>query len=146
MCLDAATIVRRSFDELWNLPFGFGAASDIWVDDPGLTADFDAGILFHLSTSIFEDMVTKLKTADFVLKDADQSYLNRCFGAVSVRPPYAYGGNLTNKERSPEVWKAMKSDMRIVRYTIVKPFDFKTKSPDGTCDQTPVYDVKKRGG
>ena len=143
--LDADTIVRRNFDELWNLPFEFGAVPDIWIGNPGFTAGFNAGILFfHPSTRIFEDMVSKLETTDFRLKDAEQSYLNHYFGAESVRLPYAYGGNLAIKERSPEMWKAMQADMRIVHYTVVKPFDSETKCPDGMCDQTLVYDLKKQ--
>ena len=74
--LDADTIVRRNFDGLWNLPFEFGAVPDVWVDDPGFTAGFNAGILFFRpSTEIFEDIVFKLETTDFRPKDAEQSYL-----------------------------------------------------------------------
>jgi len=143
--LDADTIVRRNFDEIWNLPFEFGAVPDIWVDDPGFTAGFNAGILFfHPSTEVFKDMISKLETTNFRLKDAEQSYLNHYFGAQSVRLPYAYGGNLAIKERSPEMWKAMQADMRIVHYTLVKPFDSKMKCPNGMCDQKKVYDLKKQ--
>jgi hypothetical protein len=143
--LDADTIVRRNFDEIWNMPFEFGAVPDIWVDDPGFTAGFNAGILFfHPSTEVFNDMVSKLETTVFRLKDAEQSYLNHYFGAQAVRLPYAYGGNLAIKERAPEMWKAMQADMRIVHYTLVKPFDSKMKCPDGLCDQTKVYDLKRQ--
>lgn len=143
--LDADTIVRRNFDEIWNLPFEFGAVPDIWVSDPGFTAGFNAGILFFRpSTGIFKDMLSKLETTDFRLKDAEQSYLNHYFGAQSVRLPYAYGGNLAIKERSPEMWKAMQADMRIIHYTLTKPFDFKAKCPNGVCDQEKVYDLERQ--
>ena len=112
------------------------------MDDPGF---FNAGILFFCpSTEIFEDIASKLETTDFRLKDAEQSFLNHYFGAQSVRLPYAYGGNLVIKERSPEMWKAMQSDMRIVHYTLVKPFDSKTKCPNEVWDQTMVYDLKRQ--
>ena len=42
------------------------------------------------------------------------------------------------------MWKAMQSDMRIVHYTLVKPFDSKTKYPNGVCDQTMVYYQKRQ--
>ena len=58
-------------------------------------------------------MVSKLETTDSRLKDAEQSYPSHYCGAESVLLPYTYGGSLANKERSPEMWKAMQSDMRI---------------------------------
>lgn len=143
--LDADTIVRRNFDEIWDLPFEFGAVPDIWVGDPGFTAGFNAGILFfHPSTEIFKDMLSKLETTKFRLMDAEQSYLNHYFGAQSVRLPYAYGGNLAIKERSPEVWDAIQADMRIVHYTLVKPFESSAKCPKGICDEAMVYDFERQ--
>jgi len=143
--LDADTIVRRNFDEIWDLPFEFGAVPDIWVDDPGFTVGFNAGILFFRpSTEIFKDMLSKLETTDFRLKDAEQSYLNHYFGAQSIRLPYAYGGNLAIKERSPEMWKAMQADMRIIHYTLIKPIDSSAKCPNGMCDQEEVYDLERQ--
>lgn len=145
--LDADTIVRNNFDEIWNLPFEFGAVPDIYVDDPGFTPGFNAGILlFHPSTEVFRDMVSKLETTDFRLKDAEQSYLNHYFGAQAVRLPYAYGGNLAIKERAPEMWEAIQKDMRIVHYTLVKPFENKMKCPAGICDQEKVFDLKRLRG
>lgn len=143
--LDADTIVRRNFDEIWNLPFEFGAVPDIYVGDPGFTPGFNAGILFlNPSTEIFKDMISKLETTKFRLKDAEQSYLNHYFGAQAVRLPYAYGGNLAIKERSPEMWEAMQKDMRVVHYTLVKPFDARAKCPDGICDPEKVFDLKRQ--
>lgn len=143
--LDADTLVRRNFDEIWNLPFEFGAVPDIYVDDPGFTPGFNAGILlFHPSTEIFRDMMSKLETTSFRLKDAEQSYLNHYFGAQAVRLPYAYGGNLAIKERAPAMWDAMQSDMRIIHYTLVKPFQSKMKCPGGVCDPEKVFDPKRQ--
>ena len=42
------------------------------------------------------------------------------------------------------MWKGMQADMRIVHYTLVKPFDFQTKCPNGMCDLSKVYDLKKQ--
>ena len=144
--LDADTIVRRNFDEIWDLPFEFGAVPDTYLSDPGFTPGFNAGILFfHPSTAIFEDMISKLETTEFRLKDAEQSYLNHYFGVQAVRLPFAYGGNLAIKERSPEVWEAMQADLRIVHYTINKPFRSTMECPGGICDQEEVFDLKKQG-
>lgn len=143
MYLDADTIVRRNFDEIWDLPFEFGAVPDIFVNDPGFTPGFNAGILFfHPSTDIFNDMISKLETTKFRLKDAEQSYLNQYFGAQAVRLPYPYGGNLAIKERAPEMWEAMQADMKIIHYTLVKPFNARLKCPNGICDRETVFDLK----
>ena len=61
-----------NFDESWNLPFEFGAVPNIWVETLDSRQEFSS-----LSpTGIFEDMVSKLETTDFRLKNAEQSYLN----------------------------------------------------------------------
>ena len=143
--LDADTIVRGNFDEIWNLPFEFGAVPDVYVDKPGFTPGFNAGVLlFHPSTKVFEDMVSKLETTKFRLKDAEQSYLNHYFGAEAVRLPYAYGGNLALRERSPEMWEGIQADMRIIHYTINKPFNARMKCPGGICNPKEVFDLKKQ--
>lgn len=143
--LDADTIVRRNFDEIWDLPFELGAVPDIYVDNPGFTPGFNAGVLFfHPSTEIFNDMVSKLETTKFRLTDAEQSYLNHYFGAQAVRLPYAYGGNLAIKERSPEMWSAMQKELRIIHYTLNKPFDSELKCPGGICDPEEVFDLKRQ--
>ena len=69
--------------------------------------------------------MSKLETADLRFKVAEQSYLNHYFGAVSIRLPYAYGGNLAIKERSPEIWKMMRSGMRIVHGIVAKTSTWK---------------------
>ena len=143
--LDADTIVRRNFDEIWDLPFEFGGVPDIYLDARGFTPGINAGVLFfHPSTEIFNDMISKLETTKFRLYDAEQSYLNQYFGVQGVRLPYAYGGNLAIKERSPKVWEALQADLRIVHYTINKPFQFELKCPGGICDLEEVYDLKRQ--
>ena len=137
--LDADTTVRRNFDELWNLPFEFGAVSDIWVhswlqrQDPVLPPlDRD---LRGYGAQVGDDGFQTEKRGAVLLEPP--------LWAESVRPPYAHGRNLAIRERSPEMWKAMQSDMRIVHYTAVEPSDFESKCPNGVRDQTLVYDIKK---
>jgi len=121
--LDADTLVRRNFDELFSLPFNFGAVPDVYLDDPGFTLGFNAGMLFlRPSSAIFQSMTSQLATANYPLMDAEQSYLNHFFGAEAVRLPYAYNGNLAIKMRKPEMWKATLSEQRIIHYTLHKPF------------------------
>jgi hypothetical protein len=123
--LDADTLVRRNFDELFDSPFNFGAVPDVWsAGDPrGFGITFNAGVLaLHTSTEVLEDMKRKIETAQYPLGQAEQAFLNLYFGPNCVRLPYAYNANLAIKNRSPELWRGMKEEMRIVHYTLLKPF------------------------
>ncbi|OCH84205.1 nucleotide-diphospho-sugar transferase [Obba rivulosa] len=121
--LDADTLVRRNFDELFRMPFNFAAVPDVYVDDPGFTLGFNAGMLFvRPSSSLFEDMIARIGTANYRAEDAEQSFLNHFYGTEAVRLPYAYNANLAIKRRKPELWADLKREARIVHYTLVKPF------------------------
>lgn len=144
--LDADTLVRKNFDELWNIPFQFGAVPDIYVGDAGFTIGFNAGVLlFHPSTQVFNDMIAKLESAEYNLRDAEQAFLNLYFGVEALRLPYAYGGNLAIKERSEDMWAGIQKDLRVVHYTLVKPFEPIPKCGWGkTCPPEVVFDVERR--
>ncbi|KAJ7490662.1 glycosyltransferase family 8 protein [Mycena latifolia] len=139
--LDADTLVRRNFDELFDSPFNFAAVPDVYgAGDPrGFGLTFNAGVLaFRPSSLMFgafvimrflrtadsspEDMRHKIEIAEFPLKQAEQAFLNLYFGATGMRLPYVYNGNLAIKARSPVMWRALADEMRIVHYTTVKPF------------------------
>ena len=51
-----------------------------------------------------------------------QAFLNQWFAPSAIRLPYIYNGDLAYKERSPEMWKGIWGEMKIIHYTIVKPF------------------------
>lgn len=123
--LDADTLVRRNFDELFDLPFGFAAVPDVYGpgDPRGFSLTFNAGVLvLRTSSMVLEDMVAKTKTAEYPLQQAEQAFLNLYYGAKAVRLPYAYNANLGIKTRSPTLYEELKREMRIVHYTMVKPF------------------------
>ena len=46
------------------------------------------------------------------------------FATQAIRLPYIYNGNVAIKKKSLEVWGSLREDMRIVHYTIAKPFLF----------------------
>ncbi|KAF8871418.1 hypothetical protein BD779DRAFT_1680432 [Infundibulicybe gibba] len=54
--------------------------------------------------------------------DAEQAFLNTVFGAGAAHLPYAYNTDIALKHRAPALWAAMRAEMRIVRYTLSKPF------------------------
>ncbi|KAF7984692.1 hypothetical protein HWV62_12982 [Athelia sp. TMB] len=138
--LDADTLVRRNFDELFALPWGLGAVPDVYANHKGFALSFNSGVLsLRTSSAALEEMRLVLDVLaaeggrehghrhghDAVqLGEADQSFLNAYYGANVVRLPYVYNANLAIKERSPELWEAMvmHDEMRVVHYTLVKPF------------------------
>ncbi|KAH9074364.1 glycosyltransferase family 8 protein [Lactarius deliciosus] len=120
--LDADTLVRRNFDELFDLPFPFAAVPDVYGDS-GFKLHFNAGVLvLHPSSATFETVRARIADARFNPYEAEQSFLNVYFGADAVRLPYAYNANLAIRERSPALWDALRDELRIVHYTLPKPF------------------------
>jgi len=121
--LDADTLVVRNFDELFSLPYNFGAAPDVYVGTHGFAIEFNTGVIFaRPSTVVFRDMLAKMETASYDAILADQAFLNQYFAADAVRLPYAYNANLAIKKRKPAMWADLKTRARIVHYTLVKPF------------------------
>jgi inositol phosphorylceramide glucuronosyltransferase 1 len=128
--LDADTLVRKNFDELFALPFNFAATPDVFTDIRGYTIGFNAGVLFiRPNTNVYTDMLSKLETANYPYKFAEQAFLNTYFAAQALRLPYAYNGNMIIKKRNPELWAALVADMRVVHYTVKKPFPTKWLEP-----------------
>ncbi|KAI0919068.1 hypothetical protein AcV5_002081 [Taiwanofungus camphoratus] len=121
--LDADTLAHRNFDELFSSPFNFGAVPDVYLDTRGFSLGFNAGVLFvRPSTAVFKDMLAKIVVARYPAEDAEQSFLNHYFGAEAVRLPYAYNANLAIKRRKRSLWEELRREVRIVHYTLVKPF------------------------
>ena len=120
--LDADTLVRRNFDELFDLPFPFAAVPDVYGNS-GFKLHFNAAVLaLHTNNSTFERMCARIADARFNPFEAEQAFLNVYFGADAVRLPYMYNVNLAIRERSPALWDALRDEARIVHYTVPKPF------------------------
>ncbi|KAF8140953.1 glycosyltransferase family 8 protein [Mycena galopus ATCC 62051] len=123
--LDADTLVRGNFDELFDLPFHFGAVPDVRIgwDPRAFSITFNAGVLaFRPSSAVYENMRQQLEVAKYPLEEAEQAFLNLYFGGTCVRLPYIYNANLAIKARSPILWERLADEMRIVHFTRVKPF------------------------
>ncbi|KAK7039810.1 glycosyltransferase family 8 protein [Favolaschia claudopus] len=132
--LDADTLVRHNFDELFDSPFGFAAVPDVYGagDTRGFSITFNAGVLaFRPSSAVLADMLKKMEVAQYPLKQAEQAFLNLYFGGTALRLPYIYNANLAIKTRSPALWDRLAPEMRIVHYTMTKPFilDGRNKGP-----------------
>ncbi|KAF7792737.1 hypothetical protein EIP86_003835 [Pleurotus ostreatoroseus] len=121
--LDADTLVMHNFDEIFGMPYRFAAVSDVWEDWRGYTLEFNAGVLFlRPDSAVFQHMMSELPTARFPLQYAEQAYLNQYFAADAVRLPLMYNGNLAAKHRFPQLWEGMRNTIRVIHYTMVKPF------------------------
>jgi len=147
--LDADTLVRQSLDELFRLPYNFAAVPDIFLDSRGFSLSFNAGVMFvRPSTDVFNTMVEQIGSASYRAEDAEQSFLNHFYGAEAIRLPYVYNGNQAIKKRSPKVWAGIARELRVVHYTMVKPFlgrDYaEVKLKD--LDQHVIKQAKLKGG
>ncbi|KAF8179582.1 glycosyltransferase family 8 protein [Mycena galopus ATCC 62051] len=121
--LDGDMLVRGNFDELFNLPFNFASVPDVYWDSRSFTINFNAGMIaFRPSSAVFEDMRQKIGTAEYPMKEAEQAFLNLYFGGTCLRLPYIYNSNLAMKEKSPVLWERLAGEMRVVHYTLAKPF------------------------
>lgn len=132
--LDADTLVRKNFDELFGLLWSFGAVPDVYTSSCGFDLTFNTGVLAlqTLSTvlkkmrNVVGDLAEQARQgkAKVPPNEADQGFLNTYYVSDVVRLPYAYNANLAIKVASPAMWDTMvaKSEMRVVHYMVVKPF------------------------
>lgn len=144
--LDADTLVRRSFDELFDLPFLFAASTDVYLDERGFSIGFNAGVLaIKPDSKVLDDMLTKIYRDDYKHNEAEQGFLNLYYGQQVVRLPHVYNGNLAIKTKSRTYWDAIQDQMRIVHFTLTKPFDMTPKcgGGDGKCTAEEIWDMKR---
>lgn len=142
--LDADTHVRRNFDELFELPFIFAASPDIFTDDRGFALNFNAGVMaFKPDSTVFADMLSKVESAHFDRIAAEQSYLNLYYGSQVIRLPHVYNGNLAIKWRAKPYWNAIQEQLRIIHYTLVKPFDVVLKCARKMCTGKEVFGIER---
>ncbi|KAI0326332.1 nucleotide-diphospho-sugar transferase [Cubamyces sp. BRFM 1775] len=121
--VDADALVRRNFDEVFRLPWTFAAVPDVYTTSAGYVSSFNAGVMYlRPDSALFHDMVAKIATARYPAEQAEQSFLNHYFGAEALRLPYAYNANLAIKKRTPALWKGLQDEMRIMHFTMAKPF------------------------
>ncbi|KIP05293.1 glycosyltransferase family 8 protein [Phlebiopsis gigantea 11061_1 CR5-6] len=121
--LDSDTLVLRNFDELFTLPYTFAAAPDVYLDARGFTTGFNAGVmLLKPDSRLYRQLRASVPAARFPREMAEQAFLNQFFATDVLRLPYAYNGNIALKQRSRGVWDGIRAEMRVIHYTIVKPF------------------------
>ena len=121
--LDADTLVLRNFDELFALPYPLAAAPDVYTNRKGFWLHFNAGVLFlRPSAARLRDFLGLLDRAPYARHEAEQAFLNTFYAKDVLKLPYAYNANLAIKARSRALWDGIRQDIRVVHYTLVKPF------------------------
>lgn len=144
--LDADTIVKRNFDELFDIPFVFAASTDVYLDNRGFSIGFNAGVLaIKPDSKVFDDMLTKIYRDDYKHNEAEQGFLNLYYGQQVARLPHVYNGNLAIKTKSRNYWDAIQGQMRIIHFTLTKPFDITPTcgGGDGACMVEDIWDTKR---
>jgi len=144
--LDADTLVKRNFDELFDIPFVFSASPDVYTSNQGFTISFNSGVLaVKPNSTVFDDMLTKIYRDDYWHGEADQGFLNLYYGQQVARIPHVYNGNLAIKETSKTYWDAIQDQMRIMHFTLVKPFDTapRCEGQDGACTVEEIWDTER---
>ena len=143
--LDADTLVKRNFDELFNIPFVFSATPDVYLDHRGFTIEFNSGVMaIKPDSKVFDDMVTKISRNDYSHWEADQGFLNLYYGQQAIRLPHVYNGNLAIKSAGRKFWDAIQDQMRIVHFTLTKPFHGwpgGCAGQDGVCTPEEIWDT-----
>ncbi|KAH9916982.1 nucleotide-diphospho-sugar transferase [Epithele typhae] len=126
--LDADTLAFRNFDELFALPFELAATPDVFTTAAGFSLRFNAGVLFlRPSSERFRQFMRLAAVTDYPRHEAEQGLLNALYEESVARLPYAYNANLAIKARAPAMWAGMRDEVRVVHYTLVKPFTVDNK-------------------
>ena len=144
--LDADTLVKRNFDELFDIPFVFAASLDVYLDNRGFGIGFNAGVLaIKPDSKVFNDMMTKVSRKDYKHDEAEKGFLNLYYGQQAIRLPHVYNGNLAIKGKGRKYRAAIQNQMRIVHFTLTKPFDVKPKcgDEDRICTAEETWDTER---
>ncbi|KAJ8508184.1 hypothetical protein ONZ45_g9531 [Pleurotus djamor] len=131
--LDGDTLVRRNFDELFDLPFNFAAVPDVYgpKDPRGFSLSFNAGVMaLKTSSAALTHMKSMIGRARYPTGEAEQAFLNVYFASKAARLPYIYNANLAIKRRNLAVWKELSNELSIIHYTLWKPFLASFKQPN----------------
>jgi len=129
--LDSDCLVVGDINDLWKLPVSFAAVPDFYGDARGYTKDFNAGVLLiQPSKALFSSLMKSLPVVQFERSQAEQSFLRVIYKFDTVLLPYKYNGNLAIQRSHPDDWRHIWQDMRIIHFTLKKPFLEKDLVPE----------------
>ena len=101
-------------------------------------------MVFKPDSNVFADMLSKVESAHFDRIAAEQSYLNLYYGSQVVRLPHVYNGNLAIKWKARPYWNAIQDQLRVIHYTLAKPFDGGFKCAKKQCTAKELFSVERQ--
>ena len=120
--MDADTVVKGPFGELFAMPGDFAAAPDVWFDIQ-IDSRFNSGVMvFHPSKELFADMIDKIK--DPLYHDptqGDQDFLQRYWQYRDFKLPFKYNLNIIMYEHFNKQFNELWDEAVIIHFTIRKP-------------------------
>ncbi len=143
--LDADTVVKGDFGELFDMPGGtywfysllvrmcidktldFAAVPDVWFDIQ-IDSRFNSGVMiFRPSRDLFLDMMAKIGDTQYHdPHEGDQDFLQRYWKFRDWKLPFKYNLNIVMYAHYPNDFNALWDEAIVVHFTTQKP------SPDHT--------------
>ncbi len=127
--LDSDTIVLNDLSHLhelvsepWRTGFEFAAATDNWFGT--YIYKFNAGVLvLHPSNLVFNELMrTYPIPGNYHPSMAEQEFLNQFYRHRYLQLPTIYNMNMAVYSSKQTLWNTLRSDFKIVHFTIQKPF------------------------
>ncbi|KAG8822699.1 hypothetical protein FRC17_009487 [Serendipita sp. 399] len=122
--IDADALVVKSFPEIWSFPAPFAACRDIRIGtDTVWLSTINAGtLLLKPNRRLLAHMLEAAPFIEYEHWFAEQALLNAYWLRDMTFYPYIFNGQLDLKRGFPDIWTALKHDVRIVHYTWNKPW------------------------
>jgi lipopolysaccharide biosynthesis glycosyltransferase len=101
---------------------------------------YDIRVL-HPSTLVFNELIrTYTIPGNYHPTMAEQEFLNQFFRLRYLQLPTIYNMNMAVYSTKQYLWETLKSDFKIVHFTIRKPFMLNGKNRHGYKDVYKLYD------
>jgi len=148
--MDADTVVKGPFGELFAMPGSFAAAPDVWFDIQ-IDSRFNSGVMvFHPSRELFSDMMDKIKDPRYHdPTQGDQDFLQRYWAYRDFKLPFKYNLNIVMYEHFNKQFNDLWDEAIIIHFTVRKPEpdsrDWcrkpETENDEFICKQWGILDV-----
>jgi hypothetical protein len=120
--MDADTVVKGPFGELFAMPGQFAAAPDVWFDI-AIDSRFNSGVMvFHPSRELFFDMLDKIKDRRYHdPTQGDQDFLQHYWQYRDFKLPFKYNLNIVMYEHYHNEFNSLWDEAVVIHFTIRKP-------------------------
>lgn len=120
--MDADTVVKGGFGELFGMPGQFAAAPDVWFDI-AIDSRFNSGVMvFKPSRELFFDMLDKIKDRQYHdPTQGDQDFLQHYWQYRDFKLPFKYNLNIVMYEHYHNEFNSLWDEAVIIHFTTRKP-------------------------